>query len=164
MISRSLGPEIGGAMGITFFFAQSFSIAFYVIGFSLSLQNIFPEIPQQLLSIITLILITLVTIIDANLAIRLQYIILAIIILSLCSFFFGNISFKLQPELYGNFKDASFWKTFSIFFPAVTGILAGASLSGDLKAPAKNIPIGTILSIIFTGSIYILVAIFFAYI
>ena len=34
LISRSLGVEFGGAIGVVFFLAQSVSIAMYVIGFS----------------------------------------------------------------------------------------------------------------------------------
>ena len=34
MISRTLGPDFGGAIGLTLFVSQAISIAFYVIGFS----------------------------------------------------------------------------------------------------------------------------------
>ena len=34
LISRTLGPEFGGAIGIVLFLAQSISVAFYAIGFA----------------------------------------------------------------------------------------------------------------------------------
>lgn len=48
---------------------------------------------------------------------------------------------------------------FSIFFPAATGILAGANISGDLKDPSHSIPKGTIWAIFITSTTYILMAI-----
>lgn len=53
----------------------------------------------------------------------------------------------------------NFFSVFAIFFPAATGILAGANISGDLKDPSTSIPKGTILSIFITSVTYILMAI-----
>ncbi|XP_041047290.1 solute carrier family 12 member 4 isoform X2 [Carcharodon carcharias] len=42
-----------------------------------------------------------------------------------------------------------------IFFPSVTGIMAGSNRSGDLKDAQKSIPIGTIMAIATTSLIYL---------
>ncbi|CAM4593085.1 unnamed protein product [Leuciscus chuanchicus] len=42
-----------------------------------------------------------------------------------------------------------------IYFPSVTGIMAGSNRSGDLRDPQRSIPTGTILAIITTSLIYI---------
>ncbi|KAM4639452.1 solute carrier family 12 member 4 isoform 5-T8 [Amazona ochrocephala] len=48
----------------------------------------------------------------------------------------------------------SFMVLVGIFFPSVTGIMAGSNRSGDLKDAQKSIPVGTILAIVTTSLVY----------
>ncbi|XP_053714618.1 solute carrier family 12 member 7 isoform X2 [Synchiropus splendidus] len=48
-----------------------------------------------------------------------------------------------------------------IYFPSVTGIMAGSNRSGDLRDAQKSIPIGTILAITTTSIIYITCVVLF---
>ena len=43
MISRSLGPEFGGAIGLLFYLAYAVGVAFYISGFSLAVRSSFFE-------------------------------------------------------------------------------------------------------------------------
>ncbi|NOQ24088.1 MAG: amino acid permease [Bacteroidales bacterium] len=149
MISRSLGIEIGGAVGIPLYLAQAFSVALYIIGFSESLVNIFPSFNMKLVGIITTLLLGTLSLFSTKAAIRLQFIILGVIVLSLLSLFFGSPLTEVQTGIWNiNTEDSTnFWKVFAVFFPAVTGIMAGVNMSGDLKDPSKSIPKGTFWAI-----------------
>ncbi|KAG5884024.1 hypothetical protein JTB14_014798 [Gonioctena quinquepunctata] len=49
-----------------------------------------------------------------------------------------------------------------IFFPSVTGIMAGSNRSGDLADAQKSIPIGTIAAILTTSTVYLSCVLLFA--
>nr|CAD7256779.1 unnamed protein product [Timema shepardi] len=57
-------------------------------------------------------------------------------------------------------KQQDFFSVFAIFFPSVTGIQAGANISGDLKDPAGAIPKGTLLSLIISMVSYAIFVVF----
>ncbi|XP_017090294.1 solute carrier family 12 member 4 isoform X1 [Drosophila bipectinata] len=56
----------------------------------------------------------------------------------------------------------SFTLLIGIFFPSVTGIMAGSNRSGDLADAQKSIPIGTICAILTTSTVYLSSVMFFA--
>ena len=52
MISRSLGIETGGAVGIPLFIAQALSVALYVIGFAESMVEVLPQLNEKWVGIV----------------------------------------------------------------------------------------------------------------
>lgn len=162
MISRSLGIEIGGAIGIPLYLAQGFSVALYIIGFSESVVTIFPSLDIRLVSIIATLLLGTLALFSTKATIKVQFLILGVILLSLISFFFGKPLAEPQTQIWNLTAEnrESFWKVFAVFFPAVTGIMAGVNMSGDLKDPAKSIPKGTFLAVGTGYIIYMTVPVF----
>ena len=87
MISRSLGLEAGAAVGVPLFMAQAVGISFYIAGFSESVHNLFPRVPFLIIGITSLIILTALAYISADLALKAQLFIFLIIIASLFSSF-----------------------------------------------------------------------------
>lgn len=161
LISRSLGVEFGGAIGVLFYLAQAISVAMYVIGFTEALVSSFPAAGEHFVAIATFMnLVTFICVyIGAGWTIKLQYFILATLAAAVASFSFGAFqSFDLsvlKTNLQPQFAEGeSLFTMFALFFPAVTGIMAGANMSGDLRSPSRSIPVGTLWAVIVTAIVY----------
>ena len=162
IISRSLGFEIGGAIGIPLYFSQAFSVAFYIIGFVELWQSYFPTHSGLLIGVVTWAVLTAISMKSAQLAFRVQYFVLAAIAISIAAFLAGPSQNPGEVIWLSSVGKVGFWETFAIFFPAVTGILAGVSMSGELRTPRRSIIVGT-LTAIFTGLlVYLTLAYWFA--
>ena len=165
LISQSLGLEIGGAIGIPFYFAQSIAVAMYIFGFREGLQTLTPDINPLILDLAIFAVVMGIAFISTSFAFKIQFVILGIIVLSLTSIygalFVNELNFNIEwigqypGSVENDFSGSSFWIVFAVFFPAVTGVMAGANMSGDLTNPRKSIPVGTISSVIITTIIYI---------
>ncbi len=158
IIAKSLGLETGGSVGIPFYVSQTLSTALYIIGFTEGWLGFFPDHPPLLVGLATWLILMILAGVSTTFAIRIQYIIMLLIALSIASFLMMDSQPIAQPQLIGKFEDAGFWQVFAIFFPAVTGIMAGANMSGDLKDPRKSIPSGTLSAIGLTLIIYVALA------
>ena len=157
MISRSLGIETGGAVGIPLFFAQALSVALYTLGFAESVVQIFPMLNLTWVAVIVTILVTMLALQSAEVAIKAQYFIMAAIVLSLICLAFGQ---SVEPMTTAPLEEpgsVGFWAVLAVFFPAVTGIMSGVNMSGDLKNPAQAIPLGTLAAIGVGYAIYMLI-------
>lgn len=168
IISRSLGLPIGGTLGVALFVGLSFSVSLYLLGFAETLMPVLGLEPTlnniRLAGTITLLAVTVITFISTSLAIKAQYLIMGAIILSLLSIFAGSHDLAPRGPLLGVADGSLPWiALFAIFFPAVTGFQAGVSMSGDLKDPRKDIPLGTIMAILVGLLVYVGLTLFFAF-
>ena len=166
LISRSLGVEFGGTIGVVFFAAQAISVAMYVIGFSEALVAVVPAFEGRLVAVATVVNLAVFAcvLIGAGWTIRVQYGILAVLGLSVASFMIGAAGAfepaRMREHAMPAFRDGESLVTmFALFFPAVTGIMAGANMSGDLKDPGRSIPRGTLAAIGVTGVTYLAIAV-----
>ncbi len=173
IVSRSMGLPIGGTLGLALFIGLSFSISLYVIGFCESmLQTLEPytgiEITKNAVRVAgtaTIVMLTAITLISSAFAIKIQYVIMALIGASLVSILLGTgtASPETGPQLLAPEGGAGITTLFGIFFPAVTGFTAGVNMSGDLKDPKRSLPRGTLLAIGTGLIVYVGLAVFLAY-
>ncbi|MEZ4862824.1 MAG: amino acid permease [Caldilineaceae bacterium] len=160
IISQSLGLEVGGSVNVPFYLAQAISVAFYIFAFSEGWLSIFPTHPEIVVLFVTFGLCWAVAYISVGLAARIRYPILFIVSFSLFSVFLGSFAWFGQagaiymPQIWGDFPRGNFWVIFAVFFPAVTGVLAGVNLSGTLQNPRHSIPRGTMAAIVVSFVIY----------
>ena len=155
LISRALGPEFGAAIGLALFVAQAISVPFYILGFTEALVRTFPAMIDDfsLIALTAAAGLFVISYVGANLVVKAQYLIMAVLVLSILALmggaavhfrtglFLENCSPTHGPD------SIAFWGIFAIYFPAVTGIMAGVNMSGDLKNPSRSIPLGTLAAV-----------------
>ena len=175
IVSQALGLEVGGSLGIPRYISQGLAVTMYIFGFREGWMLIFPDHHAFLVDIVVFGLLFGIAYISADLAIKTQFIIMGIIILSLISIIIAAYNGSMQiptgealrwgtfqgsPE--NDYSGSDFWMVFAVFFPAATGIMAGANMSGELKNPKRSIPIGTLWAIGVSFVIYMLLAFWLA--
>uniref|UniRef100_A0A8U7NWU0 Solute carrier family 12 member 2 n=1 Tax=Corvus moneduloides TaxID=1196302 RepID=A0A8U7NWU0_CORMO len=184
LISRSLGPEFGGAIGLIFAFANAVAVAMYVVGFAETVVELLKEngtlmIDEmndiRIIGAITVVILLGISIAGMEWEAKAQIVLLVILILAIGDFVIGTFIpldskkpkgfFGYKAEIFmENFgpdfrQEETFFSVFAIFFPAATGILAGANISGDLADPQSAIPKGTLLAILITTLVYVGIAV-----
>lgn len=196
MISRSLGPEFGGAIGIIFYIGQILNSSLNVVGFIELLLVNFGKIDGDLyqwlpigyfyqLGYSTLLLAFCmgIALVGANVVSKTALWLFVLLVVSTISipistfwnktvYFEGAYDVGISWTIFrrnflphftqgaaGSVLDTpeTFRNLFGIFFPATSGIYAGASMSGELKDPSGSIPEGTIKGLLLTFFLYAMV-------
>ncbi|CAG5917464.1 unnamed protein product [Menidia menidia] len=184
LISRSLGPEFGGSIGLIFAFANAVAVAMYVVGFAETVVEMLNDVDAlmtdelndiRIVGTLTVILLLGISVAGMEWEAKAQIVLLVILLAAIANYFIGSFMPTEDKEPKGVFayntailienfgpdfrEEETFFSVFAIFFPAATGILAGANISGDLTDPQSAIPKGTLLAILITGLTYVGVAI-----
>jgi amino acid transporter len=168
LISRTLGLEFGGALGLVLFIAQAVSVGFYCIGFGEIFAGLFGAGggTAQIIAVVAIGGLFILAWQGADWATRFQFVVMGILIFALLSFFLGGL-FHWDDQIFREnwnttASEQGFWVLFAIFFPAVTGFTQGVSLSGDLEDPGKSLPLGTFLAVGISILVYFGAALVFA--
>ncbi|XP_068978847.1 bumetanide-sensitive sodium-(potassium)-chloride cotransporter [Bombus flavifrons] len=190
MISRSLGPEFGGSIGLIFSLANAVACSMYVVGFCESMVDCLKaneicivdcdNTDIRIIGCITIVLLLLIVMFGLEWEAKAQIGLLIILLLAIADFMIGTIigpkndqerakgfigynADLFKENFYSDYRysegmEHNFFSVLAIFFPAATGILAGANISGDLKDPQTAIPKGTLLAILLTTISYLFMA------
>lgn len=184
LISRSLGPEFGGSIGIIFSIANAVGAAMYIVGFAESFRDVLIDYnigtifdgglwDVRVIGFVTCVILMGIVFIGSEFESKMQLGLLVILLVSIANYVFGSFfppneiamnrgatGYSLDT-LQSNFmphftENNTFFSVFSVYFPAATGIMAGANISGDLANPQQAIPLGTLLAILVTTIVYLL--------
>ncbi|KAM6430475.1 solute carrier family 12 member 3 isoform 3-T3 [Liasis olivaceus] len=185
LISRSLGPELGGSIGLIFAFANAVAVAMHTVGFAETVRDLLQEYNSsmvdptndiRIIGVVTVTVLLGVSLAGMEWEAKAQVLFFVVIMISFINYIVGTIIpateekqakgfFSYRANIFAqNFvpdwrgPDGSFFSLFSIFFPSATGILAGANISGDLKDPAVAIPKGTLMAIFWTTVSYLVLS------
>lgn len=164
IISHALGLEAGGAIGIPLYIAQTMSSAMYLFAFSEAWGYLFPTHDPRLVVIGAFLAVAGLAWRSAKLAFQAQGVMLVIVVAAISSAFLGVFTVERvqAPVWVARFPDASLLETFAIFFPAATGILVGAGMSGALEDPRRAIPRGTLAAWAVCFGVYLIAAVWYA--
>ncbi|CAF4195717.1 unnamed protein product, partial [Adineta steineri] len=218
MISRALGPEFGGSIGVLFFFANVIgngqSVAALVEALVASFgpgskANVFEDshwwrfLYGTIINIISLITCLLGSSLFSMATFFTFILVCFVYLMVVVSFFVKSPTQLLIPKvntylyeqqallynktdlIYGNYTGFSaatmrentyanytvdyttgdtmdFATVFGVLFSSITGLLAGANMSGELKRPSRSIPTGSITALLFVFFILITETLFMA--
>lgn len=99
IIAQSLGLEIGGALGIPRYISQALAVTLYVFGFRAGWLFIFPNHPELVVDLMVFAVIVAVAYVSAGFAIRIQYVIMVVIAISLASIALAAATGSMQYPL-----------------------------------------------------------------
>ncbi|OXB54213.1 hypothetical protein ASZ78_013974 [Callipepla squamata] len=185
LISRSLGPELGGSIGLIFAFANAVAVAMHTVGFAETVRDLLQEHNSlivdptndiRIIGVLTVTVLLGISLAGMEWEAKAQILFFLVILVSFINYLVGTVIpasaekqakgfFSYRADIFAqNFvpnwrgPEGSFFGLFSIFFPSATGILAGANISGDLKDPAVAIPKGTLMAIFWTTVSYLVLS------
>ncbi|XP_052745187.1 solute carrier family 12 member 9 isoform X2 [Bicyclus anynana] len=205
MISRTLGPEFGGAIGTLFFFANVVSSALCISACTEAMVENFgpngylvgdsPGLPdgpwyrflyRSALNAAGLSVSLAGASLFARTSLAIWVTTVVCLFSALLSFFItapgqidkpdtnhlvnatnfsytGLSAVTLKQNLYSDYAGdytttggemVDFASVFGVLFTGVTGVMAGANMSGELKSPSRSIPLGTLAALLFTALSY----------
>lgn len=178
LISNTMGSRVGGSIGLLYCFGQAVGCALNVLGFGESVAGLigFPNNVWmiRLCAASAVLLLGVINVAGVKWVIKLQFALLVVLLLAALDFIIGSFVTKdaaagidgwgqgnFVENLWPMYEDEYTWfRVFGVFFPTITGVLAGINMSGDLRAPSSDIPNGTLAAFTTSTGLYLLFILF----
>ena len=161
-IERAFGPLFGTIAGIGLWLSLLLKSAFSLVGLSAYLYVVvnFDETYTKAIALLALLLILLLNVFGLKKVEKTQLFIVSISIVSLITIiFFGFNSFdtKLTEPVFSEGTNG-FIAGVAFLYISYAGVTKIAAVAGEIKNPAKNLPLTMIISLFLITTIYCLVA------
>ena len=161
-IERAFGPLFGTIAGIGLWLSLLLKSAFSLVGLSAYLYVVvnFDETYTKAIALLALLLILLLNVFGLKKVEKTQLFIVSISIFSLITIvFFGFNSFdtKLTEPVFSEGTNG-FIEGVAFLYISYAGVTKIAAVAGEIKNPAKNLPLTMIISLFLITTIYCLVA------
>ena len=183
VISRNLGVEIGGALGFLFYLGTTIACSMYILGATEAVQTGF-DLKDLFFFDTQIIALVIMFMVAGCVSVGIKYVnmsamvFLAIVFFSIFCLCLGVVLFRVgsfdgqlddsarisndnMGSNYGPDPDTgitpNFFSLLALFYPSVTGIMAGSNRSAVLASPGQSIPSGTIGAISCTTFIYMFI-------
>jgi len=183
ILLSNLGPEFAGSIGILFYLGTTIAGTMYALGGVEAMVKNFGSGEQyfsfdrEIISFGWTIMLGLIVFAGMKWVAKISFFFLLIVFSAILFMTLGTILFaatvwdptgilhpaNLNENMWDNYtKDPetgvtpSFTSLIALFYPSVTGIMAGSNRSGVLRSPGQSIPRGTLGAITTTTSLYII--------
>ncbi|VDM37304.1 unnamed protein product [Toxocara canis] len=174
LVSRSLGPEFGGSIGAIFALANAMMASLYVVSVAETVSDLMSENDYgfvtnnkindiRLFGILICLVLMLITFAGPDIEQSFTLFMFSLYFLSFFNWCLGSIIppnddqrlrgmtgyslATISQNLLPAWRGEDFISVFAVFFPGMTGLMAGSMFINSLRDPARDVPLGMFTSI-----------------
>jgi amino acid transporter/nucleotide-binding universal stress UspA family protein len=160
-IERGMGPLLGTIAGVGTWFALSFKGALALVGGVPYLLYLF-DLPVKPVALGLAALLVVVNLFGAKQTGRLQVGIVAVMLAALVWFVVGGGTAVTGSTYYAGFFEkgaGGLLAATGLVFVSYAGVTKIASVAEEVENPDRNLPLGILLSLVFTTLLYVLIVV-----
>eukprot|EP00792_Barthelona_sp_PAP020_P004117 TRINITY_DN1898_c0_g1_i1.p1 TRINITY_DN1898_c0_g1~~TRINITY_DN1898_c0_g1_i1.p1 ORF type:complete len:938 (+),score=217.73 TRINITY_DN1898_c0_g1_i1:36-2816(+) len=166
LLSRSVGPEIGGAAGVLWFFGNCLGSSVQSSAFGSIISEMFEgEYNIMLANVLATFLVNLAVLLVFYFGyqqfVRLQFVLLLFVLFCLTNIFIGCFqtvdikSFESNSDsIFDSLGLENLLEGLASIFPAICGIMAGVNSSTSIKNASRNVGLGTLKGLLITFFVF----------